>query len=93
MQDEKLYYDRTSGRYFRMTDQRMKELLKEKQRLLNNDLVKEAKIGSYLDFVEEFVNPFLPDDKKIRKGDCWSNKPTAEAEIDFDKPFGVIVKF
>ena len=78
-----------------MTNKEMDELIKEKEKLLNNKLIKGAEIGSYWDFIEEFINPYLPDDQKIAKGQSWTNTPLCDdlPDINFDDPFGIIVKF
>lgn len=78
-----------------MTKEEFEQLVKEKEELLKNEMVKSAEIGSYGDFVEEFINPFLPEDQKIDTNPVHSKgwNGNSDNKIDFNKPFGIIVHF
>lgn len=78
-----LYQDAATGQMFRMNKEQMDELIQEKEKLLHNQLIKKAEIVTYQDFVDEMINPYLPDDKKIKAGEGW-------AKTD---PFGIMCKF
>ncbi len=55
----------------------------------------DAHVASYQEFIDEFVNPYLPDDKKIvANGEGWTKEKDSELlDFDLNDPFGVIGHF
>lgn len=85
MESEKmeLYQDPITGQMFSMKKEQMDELIQEKEKLLRNQLIKKAEIVTYQDFVDEMINPYLPEDKKIKAGEGWAKT----------EPFGIMTEF
>lgn len=67
--------------------------ISEIQKKIGDQIKIDAHIASYQEFVDEFVNPYLPDDQKIvADGEGWC-KDTDYEPFDLNDPFGVIFKF
>ena len=71
------------------TMEEIKEEMKEAQKLVDKRLVKDYKVASIRDFMDEFINPYLPEDQKIRPKVHGLREPTT----DYDAPIGVIMHF
>ena len=74
-----------------MTNEELQKELKDAEKKVNEGLYKNARICSYQEFLDEFIDPFLPADKQIKAGP-WSRGWSKDI-FGTDDPFGIIVHF